>query len=115
MELGTDNRMSHGGSRETGLLLGRDFLRFHDEDLDLALNVVTESELHRIKPKFLDRPFEVDVFGVDRQVARTQRLADFGQEIFPRDQQTPEALRTLHKAEIEKWWPIMKAAGIKAE
>ena len=44
-----------------------------------------------------------------------KRLADIGQEIFPRDQQTPEALRALQKAEIEKWWPIIKAAGIKGE
>jgi tripartite-type tricarboxylate transporter receptor subunit TctC len=43
------------------------------------------------------------------------RLAILGQEIFPRDQQTPEALAAYHKAEIEKWWPIIKAAGIKAE
>jgi tripartite-type tricarboxylate transporter receptor subunit TctC len=43
------------------------------------------------------------------------RLADIGQEIFPRDQQTPEVLGAFHKAQIEKWWPIMKAAGIKAE
>jgi tripartite-type tricarboxylate transporter receptor subunit TctC len=43
------------------------------------------------------------------------RLADLSQEIFPPDQQTPEALRTFQKAEIEKWWPIIKAAGIKAE
>jgi tripartite-type tricarboxylate transporter receptor subunit TctC len=43
------------------------------------------------------------------------RLIDLGQEIFPREQQTPEALRALQKAEIEKWWPIIKAAGIKAE
>jgi tripartite-type tricarboxylate transporter receptor subunit TctC len=43
------------------------------------------------------------------------RLADMGEEIFPRDQQTPEALRALQKAEIEKWWPVIKAAGIKAE
>jgi tripartite-type tricarboxylate transporter receptor subunit TctC len=44
-----------------------------------------------------------------------QRLADLGQEIFPRDRQTPEALAALQKAEIEKWWPIIKTANIKAE
>jgi tripartite-type tricarboxylate transporter receptor subunit TctC len=43
-----------------------------------------------------------------------QRLADIGQELPPPDQQTPEALRSFQKAEIEKWWPIIKAAGIKA-
>ena len=42
------------------------------------------------------------------------RLAELGQEIFPRDPQTPEALRALQKAEIEKWWPIIKDAGINA-
>jgi hypothetical protein len=43
------------------------------------------------------------------------RLADLAQETFPRAQQTPEALGAFQKAEIEKWWPIAKAAGIKAE
>jgi tripartite-type tricarboxylate transporter receptor subunit TctC len=43
------------------------------------------------------------------------RFTDLGQEIYPRDQQTPEALGNFHKAETEKWWPIIKAAGIKAE
>jgi tripartite-type tricarboxylate transporter receptor subunit TctC len=41
------------------------------------------------------------------------RLADLG-EVFPREQQTPEAC-CLAKADAEKWWPIIKAAGIKAE
>jgi tripartite-type tricarboxylate transporter receptor subunit TctC len=43
------------------------------------------------------------------------KLADLGQDIFAREQQTPEALATLHKAEIEKWWPILRAAGIRSE
>jgi tripartite-type tricarboxylate transporter receptor subunit TctC len=43
------------------------------------------------------------------------RLAEIGQEIYPREQQTPQALRALQEAEIKKWWPIIKAAGIKAE
>jgi tripartite-type tricarboxylate transporter receptor subunit TctC len=41
------------------------------------------------------------------------RLAELGQKIFPSDQQTPEALGAFQKAEIEKWWPIIKAANIK--
>jgi tripartite-type tricarboxylate transporter receptor subunit TctC len=44
-----------------------------------------------------------------------ERLANLGMEIPPREQQTPEALRAFQKAEIEKWWPIIKAAGIKAQ
>ncbi len=48
-----------------------------------------------------------------------KRLADLGQEIPSRDQQNPETLyayhNAYHKAEIAKWWPILKAANIKGE
>src|SRR5262249_42360442 len=42
-------------------------------------------------------------------------LAKLGQEIFPREEQTPQGLAVLQKAEIEKWWPIIRAANIKGE
>jgi tripartite-type tricarboxylate transporter receptor subunit TctC len=44
-----------------------------------------------------------------------QRLAQIGQDIPPRDLQTPEALRNFQKSEIEKWWPIIREAGIKVD
>ena len=43
------------------------------------------------------------------------RLADLGNEIPPPDQQTPETLGAFHRAEIEKWWPLIKAANIKVQ
>lgn len=44
-----------------------------------------------------------------------QRLADLGQEIPPRDHQTAEALRTFQRNEIDKWWPVIRAAHIQVE
>jgi len=44
-----------------------------------------------------------------------QRLIDLAYEIPPRAQQTPQALGVLQRAEIEKWWPIIRAANVKAE
>jgi len=44
-----------------------------------------------------------------------RRLDDLGIQITPLAQQSPEALRAFQKAEAERWWPIIKASGIKAE
>ncbi len=44
-----------------------------------------------------------------------QRFADLGLDIASREQQSPEGLAAFHKAEIEKWYPLIRAAGIKAE
>ena len=44
-----------------------------------------------------------------------RRYAEIGQEAWPRAQQTPEALAAFHKAETERWWPIVRASKLKAE
>jgi tripartite-type tricarboxylate transporter receptor subunit TctC len=44
-----------------------------------------------------------------------KRLIDLAQDIFPREQLTPQALHAYQQAEIDKWWPIIKAANIKPE
>ena len=44
-----------------------------------------------------------------------QRFEELGIQVSPLDQQSPEALRAYQKAESERWWPIIKAANIKAE
>ena len=44
---------------------------------------------------------------------RQRLMVDLGQDIPPRAEQTPQALGVLHKAEIEKWWPVIRAANIK--
>jgi tripartite-type tricarboxylate transporter receptor subunit TctC len=44
-----------------------------------------------------------------------KRLTDIGQELPSKEQMTPEGFGAFHKAEMEKWTPIIKAAGIKPE
>jgi tripartite-type tricarboxylate transporter receptor subunit TctC len=46
--------------------------------------------------------------------AERKRLETLGFVIFPPEQQNPAALQTYHQAELDKWWPVIKAAGIKA-
>jgi tripartite-type tricarboxylate transporter receptor subunit TctC len=45
----------------------------------------------------------------------SKRLSDVGHDVFPRDQRSPAALAAYHKAEIDKWWPIVRASGLKAQ
>jgi tripartite-type tricarboxylate transporter receptor subunit TctC len=44
-----------------------------------------------------------------------ERFSDLGLDLASREQQSPEGLAAFHKAEIDKWWPIIKAANIKTE
>jgi tripartite-type tricarboxylate transporter receptor subunit TctC len=44
-----------------------------------------------------------------------QRFGELGLDIPARERQTPDALAAYHKAEIEKWWPVIKGANIKIE
>jgi tripartite-type tricarboxylate transporter receptor subunit TctC len=44
-----------------------------------------------------------------------KRVADMGLDMPDADQRTPEALGALRQADVDKWWPIIKAAGLKAE
>jgi tripartite-type tricarboxylate transporter receptor subunit TctC len=66
-------------------------------------------------PKEIIAKLNAAVVGTLADTNARQRLADLGQEIPPREQQTPQALAVYHKAEIEKWWPVIKAANIKGE
>jgi tripartite-type tricarboxylate transporter receptor subunit TctC len=54
------------------------------------------------------------VAAVDDPTVR-ERLTALGRVLFPREQMTPQVLATLQRTEIEKWWPIIKAAGIRGE
>lgn len=44
-----------------------------------------------------------------------QRLREIGQDPFPPDQRSPTAMAAFQRAEADKWWPIIKAAGLKGE
>jgi tripartite-type tricarboxylate transporter receptor subunit TctC len=64
-------------------------------------------------PDEVIRRLDAAVIDALADAAVRARLAELGQEIFSRAQQTPEALAAFQKAEIARWWPIIRAAGIK--
>jgi tripartite-type tricarboxylate transporter receptor subunit TctC len=66
-------------------------------------------------PREIVTTLDAAVRGALADPAVQKRLHDLGQEVPPLEQQTPEALGAFHKAETEKWWPVVKAANIRAE
>jgi hypothetical protein len=53
--------------------------------------------------------------GGSRDPVTRKRLEDLGLDVASREQQRPEGLAAFQKAEIERWLPFIKAAGIKAQ
>jgi tripartite-type tricarboxylate transporter receptor subunit TctC len=66
-------------------------------------------------PRDVIRKLNAAVVGALADPEVKQRISDLGMVVPSPDEQTSEALATFHKAEIEKWWPIIRAADIKAE
>jgi tripartite-type tricarboxylate transporter receptor subunit TctC len=66
-------------------------------------------------PKGVIAKLNMAVVDALADAAVLSRLSDLGMEVFPRGRLTPETLGALQKADAEKWWPIIKQLGIKAE
>jgi tripartite-type tricarboxylate transporter receptor subunit TctC len=69
----------------------------------------------RDTPKDIVAKLNATLVQVLADPAVKKRLEDLGIGITPLAQQSPEALRAFQKAEMERWWPIIKASNIKAE
>jgi tripartite-type tricarboxylate transporter receptor subunit TctC len=63
----------------------------------------------------IDRLNAAVIEAVADPAVRKRLTGELGQDIPPREQQTPDALHAYQKAEIEKWWPLIKAANIRPE
>lgn len=66
-------------------------------------------------PKEIVEKLNTTIRQVLADPAVERRFADLGIQISPRDLQSPEALRAFQKAEMERWWPIIKASNVRAE
>jgi tripartite-type tricarboxylate transporter receptor subunit TctC len=70
----------------------------------------------RATPKpIIDKLNAAVVEAVADPAVRKRLVTEFGQDIPPREQQTPQALHAYQKAEIEKWWPLIRSANIRPE
>jgi tripartite-type tricarboxylate transporter receptor subunit TctC len=102
---------------DTRLALAPDIPTFGEMGLPLSFSSAGWHGLFAPKgtPKeIIDRLNAATVQALADPLVRS-RYADFGYEIFPREQQTPKALGAFQKAQIEKWWPLIKEFGIRAE
>ena len=81
----------------------------------LVMSVWSALWLPKGTPKDIIAKFNAAAMEATADPTVRNRLSEFGLDVPPDDQQTPEALATLHKSEIEKWWPIVKAASIKID
>jgi tripartite-type tricarboxylate transporter receptor subunit TctC len=66
-------------------------------------------------PKDIISKLNLAAVGALADSAARFQLAELGYEAFPRERQTPETLGALQKADAEKWWPIIKELGLKAQ
>jgi len=102
---------------DTRLALAPDIPTFGEMGLPLSFSSAGWHGLFAPKgtPKeIIDRLNAATVQALADPLVRS-RYAEFGYEIFPREQQTPKALGAFQKAQIEKWWPLIKEFGIRAE
>src|SRR5215470_5256890 len=70
---------------------------------------------HATPRAIIDKLNAAAVDAVAAPAVRKRLTEELGQDIPPREQQTSEALHAYQKAEIEKWWPLIKAANIRPE
>ena len=102
---------------DTRLSLAPDIPTFGEMGLPLSFSDAGWQGLFAPKgtPKeIIDRLNAATVQALADPLVRS-RLADLGFEIFPLEQQTPAALGAFQKAQMEKWWPLIKELGIKPE
>jgi tripartite-type tricarboxylate transporter receptor subunit TctC len=82
---------------------------------ELAMSVWSALWLPKGTPKDIIAKLNAAAMEAIADPTVRNRLSEFGLDVPPHDQQTPEALAVLHKSEIEKWWPIIKAASIRID